>query len=478
MSLCSRSSTVTSLRLQTPYIAFPPRLVAPRDRTHTQGQPPSTSHTHPESRQQGQTFRPSNSGYGSRHFADLAPFTLWDTESGDFQHPTPQQNQWILEHFNAVSVTYTWPRIIIETPIPPLPVPLTVACVAAVFVPVGSRPRHLTTRTGYSNPRLPDPIPPHMHLPKWGRPSSEQCQFVIERLAWNMNINAISFISPIIVVELCDQDGKKYERRSLPGIVGGRTTIYHHSDMPFWGMAEQARERLINPLDAVQDTTNYLNSDARTMCPGVRVESGPVSKHGEYWTATMASSAGVLLRSVDEGPRLTVFNHGFLGTDEVYHPSSQAAGVCIGQITERFEHLDIALVRLSPSSSFTNSEYFQAQTPTRLLRSNQVSENVWCSLDGMATGLVFLRLVGVRMRRAQRPPGVVISFAEFLVENIMEFIGPAGGRVRDGVCGAPIVVDDGQDGGVVGFFQLGAQDSDWALSPCLDDLLDRDWALV
>ncbi|PLN85034.1 hypothetical protein BDW42DRAFT_18441 [Aspergillus taichungensis] len=292
-----------------------------------------------------------------------------------------------------------------------------------------------------------------------------------------MNIHAINFISPIIVVELCHQDGRKYERISLPGVVGGRLTIYHHSNIPFWGTAEQARERLINPSDAVQDTTNYLESDAKTMCPGVRVESGPMSRHGKYGTATMASSAGVLLRSVDDGPRLTVSNHAFLGTDEVYHPSPQAAGLCIGQITERFEHLDIALVELSPSSSFTNSEYFQAQTPTRLLRSNQVSENVWCSLDGMTTGLAFMRVVGVRMRDAQRLPGVAIPCTDFMVENILEFIAPAGGRIRDGVCGAPIVVDDGQDGGVVGFFQLEAQDSDWALSPCLDDLLDRGWVL-
>ncbi|KAL4918829.1 hypothetical protein BDW62DRAFT_200471 [Aspergillus aurantiobrunneus] len=326
--------------------------------------------------------RPSNCGYGSRHYADTAPFSLWDSESNDFRHPASHEHRWIQEAFGAVCVTYAWPRIFINTATPPSPVPLTVACVAAVFVPVGSQPRYLSTKTEYSNPRMADPIPAHLHFPKWERPSNEQCRVLLERLGPTMNIEAVNFVPPMIIVELRCNDGKEYGKRSLPGI---------------------ARERLIDPSDAIQDTTNYLQSDPRTLCPGVRVESGLTSRHGGYLDATMASSAGVLLRSVHEGPRLTVSDHGFLSADEVYHPSSQIAGVHIGQIrqiTERFEHLDVALVQLFPTSTFTNAEYFQAQAPKRLLRSNEVSNNVWCSLDGMAAGLVFLRVVGIRFRAA------------------------------------------------------------------------------
>jgi hypothetical protein len=408
----------------------------------------------------------------------MAPFTLWDVVSEDFRHPAPHEHQWIQDAFNAVCVTYAWPQIFIETPAPPSPVPLTVACVAAVFLPVGSQPRYLSTRTDYSNPRMADPIPESLHLPKWEKPSNDQCRVVLESLEQIMNIEAVNFIPPTIIVELRHDDGKEYGKRSLPGIVGGQTTLYHHSHTPFWKMVTQARERLIDPSDAIQDTTNYLQSDLRTLFLGVRVESGLTSRQGGYLNATTASSAGILLRSIHEGPRLTVSNHSFLNTDDVHHPSSHITGVCIGQITERFEHLDIALVQLFPSSTFTNAGYFQAQEPKRLLRSNEVPNNVWCSLDGMATGLVFLRVAGIRLRAAQCPPGVVIPSTDFVAENIMEYIGPAGDQTQEGVCGAPIVVDDDHNGGVVGFFQLGERDSNWATAPCLDDLIDRGWVLV
>ncbi|KAE8349273.1 hypothetical protein BDV28DRAFT_152044 [Aspergillus coremiiformis] len=450
MAVCLRSSLVGSLQLKAPYIAFP-----------------STPFT----------LGPSNRGYGSRHCADAAPFTLWDAESNDFRPAAPHETQWIVDTFCAESITYAWPQIFIETATPPSSVPLTVACVAASFIPVGSKPRFLSANTSYSNPRIADPIPAHLHLPKWERPSTEQCRLVLEALGCIVNIEAINFLAPIIIVELQYGDGKEYGRISLPGLVGGRTTIYHHSPRSFWDMQELARERLINPSEAIQDTINYPQSPLGTLCPGVRVESGLVSRDGRYMDDTMASTAGVLLRSAHEGPRLTVSNHAFLSAEDVYHPSSHA-GVCVGEITERFEHLDVALVKLFPSLTFTNTKNFQAQIPNRLLRSSQTPNNVWCSLDGMATGLVFLRVAGVRIRPAKRPPGVQTPFLDFKADNIMDYIGPVGGPIREGVCGAPIVVDDGQDGGVVGFFQFGESNSSWALSPCLDDLIDRGWDLV
>jgi len=46
---------------------------------------------------------------------------------------------------------------------------------------------------------------------------------------------------------------------------------------------------------------------------------------------------------------------------------------------------------------------------------------------------------------------------------------------RDGICGAALVEDDSEEGGVAGFFQNG--NSYYALSPCLDEFIDRSWAL-
>lgn len=235
---------------------------------------------------------------------------------------------------------------------------------------------------------------------------------------------------------------------------------------------------MIKPAGSLHDMTNYLSTELHSLCPGVRVESGTTSRHGGYVNSTIATTAGVLLRSCDEGQRLTVSNYGFPDSDDVYHPSTFPEGLCIGQITQRFEALDIALVQLHPSTSFTNAEYFETQPPKRLLRSNEVPTNVWCTLDGMASGLVFLRVAGVRLVPPSRPPGIRIDFTEFQTENIYRYIGPAGAEVCDGICGAPIVIDEDESGGVVGFFQLGERGADWALAPCLDDMIDRGWTIM
>ncbi|KAJ9259481.1 hypothetical protein DTO207G8_1044 [Paecilomyces variotii] len=500
MTLHRRSSTVENLRFNTPYVAFASRdqtqeaLSIDQPHQDSSGIPHahSTSIPRPHNAQESTVDRRiheqgpnlhspkgswvSNNGYGSRHASDVAPFTLWDSSRRDFRYPTPSEHAWINTTFQAVSVTYIWPDIIIETPNPPTPVPLTVACVAAMFIPVGHQITYLSTDIDYSNPRMPDPVPEHLRFHKWERASTEQYEAVLQELGKLVNIQAVNFIPTLVIVEIRTGDGRTYERRSLPGRVGGQTTLYHHSETPFWKMERQGRERLIEPSDMTQDTTNYIR-ELHTLCPGVRVESGTTSRYSGYLDTTMATTAGILLRSNKEGPRLTVSNHGFIDTDEVYHPSPRT-GDCIGQVTERFEALDIALVKLFPSITFTNSEYFQANIPKRLLRSNEVPENTWCSLDGMASGLVFLKVHGRRFRVAPQPPGVVVPFVDFQAENIFRYVGPAGGQIREGICGSAIVVDDDKDGGVVGFFQLGEHGSEWTTCPCLDDLIDRGWTVV
>ena len=53
----------------------------------------------------------------------------------------------------------------------------------------------------------------------------------------------------------------------------------------------------------------------------------------------MATTSGVLIRNHIGEVRLTVANH-------VYHPHADVGGVHIGEVTERFDALDIALVQL------------------------------------------------------------------------------------------------------------------------------------
>ncbi|GAD91495.1 hypothetical protein MGYG_06716 [Paecilomyces variotii No. 5] len=255
-----KSSSVETLHLKTRYVAFASRYQTQEGLCHNQFHQDSSgiSNAHPtpvprpdniqgfnldrKLHEQGPNpYSPkrswvSNNGYGSRYASDVAPFTLWDSSLGDFRLPTPFENTWIQSTFRAVSVTYSWPEIIIETPAPPTPVPLTVACVASVFVPVGQQITYLSTDTDYSNPRMPDPVPKHLHFHKWERASREQYEAVFQGPGKLLSIQAVNFIPPLMVVEIRTGDGVTYERRSLPGRVGGRTTLYHPSETPFWKM--------------------------------------------------------------------------------------------------------------------------------------------------------------------------------------------------------------------------------------------------
>ena len=227
---------------------------------------------------------------------------------------------------------------------------------------------------------------------------------------------------------------------------------------------------------------NNLEQDDHTLTPGVRVSSASGTDEGPYATESYSTTGGVLLRNSDDRVRMTVANHGFPASTQVFHPSID--GSRIGEIDERCLAQDVALVKLDPSIRFDNSHYFEAPNPVRLLRSNEVRSKAgkWFSVDGMSTGLIFLFLRGVRLHKADRPGGpmpvpvpVHIAFPEWNEESLFQTLGPNGGNLRDGICGAPIVEDEG-NGGVAGFFQLGSRE--WCLSPVLDEIMDRGWAVL
>ena len=156
----------------------------------------------------------------------------------------------------------------------------------------------------------------------------------------------------------------------------------------------------------------------------------------------------------------------------------QLVGAELGRLTNAGSHRTLPQLNwIHPSSSTTR---IKAQNPVRLLRSNEVRSKAgkWFSVDGMSTGLIFLFLRGVRLHKADRPGGPVpvqIEFSEWNEESLFQTLGPSGGNLRDGICGAPIVEDEGI-GGVLGFFQLGSVE--WCLSPVLDEIIDRGWAVL
>lgn len=103
---------------------------------------------------------------------------------------------------------------------------------------------------------------------------------------------------------------------------------------------------------------------------------------------------------------MTVANHGFLSSNEVYHPAEEN-GVRIGDVVDSRPKLDVAFMKLTPSEShkFTNSVYFQPEKPTRLVPEDEITEGSWSEVDGMRSGLVNLLSEGTALFKPERPPG-------------------------------------------------------------------------
>lgn len=474
------SSEVTNLRQRTAYVNFLSPLILSR----ASAVPPA------KVRFERTAWETIEEGFGSRHLCDSAPFTLWDKEKQDFRHPTPIEKNWIVSRYRATAISVRWPIIVIETAEPPSPLPLTVECIAAVFVPPARSadsnetisPLYAAARiqltTNYASPRIPDPVST-FRLKAWTYPTRQQREHIIQALYSIVSIKRVSFFWPYIIAEL-HVDDRVYGRHTLPGKVAGCSTFYHHSETSFWhDMTLRTRERLIDPKSGVQDCTNYLENGNCELCPGVRLESAPVTDEGPYTTLSRTTTAGVMLRNTDGQVRMSASNHGFPESDQVFHPSTD--GCRIGEVTERWLAQDTALVKLDTSVAFSNNSYFEAQSPKRLLRSQEMEESrygKWFSADGMSTGLVFLFLQGVSSYEARRPSPprpIMIDFAEWVTENMFHMIGPTGGTAKDGLCGAPIVDDDAGDGAVAGFFQLA--NNEICLSPVLDEIIDRGWDL-
>lgn len=94
----------------------------------------------------------------------------------------------------------------------------------------------------------------------------------------------------------------------------------------------------------------------------------------------------------------------------------------------------------------------------------------------MSTGLVYLfRQYGRLFHNTEEDPQGTRRIV-WSQEHIFESIGPtAGNRVVEGICGAPIVTENG---GVDGFFHQADASSRWCRSAALDPIIDEGWQLV
>ncbi|KAF3027768.1 hypothetical protein E8E15_008885 [Penicillium rubens] len=439
------SPQISNLQQNSPYLdIYTNAPISPlRTQENTQHLRQTLPLSHPEPKRWE-----SPGAWGARHINDSAPFTLWDEVNRKFHHPTREQSAWIRRKFGDGTLSHNGWLMRIETASPPQPIPFTLGAMPVLFVPPGGPFEEPIPSAPYPNPRLPDPCP-GVHWPRMVNPTK--------------------------------RDGRSYPELSLPGTVGGRTALYHHQNIPFFkSMRSLPRPRIIQPSKAsslspaVHDTANYLRRSALT--PGCRVESGfEVPSPGSQPTPA-ATTCGVKIRNNGGEERLTVANHEFLSSKDIYHPQVNG-GDLIGQVVDTRPELDVALVKLTPAASFsfTNTCYFQAEPRTRLLESAHIGQGSWSEIDGMSSGLFSMMNTGIMELRPIRPVGhPMIPFSQWDTRLVNLVFGNIEGFVSDGVCGAPIV--EVESGGVAGFFHL--SDGSFATSAVLDDLVAEGWGLV
>ncbi|KAL8723025.1 MAG: hypothetical protein Q9181_007366 [Wetmoreana brouardii] len=276
-----------------------------------------TSHAHPEPAFEMLKNWSGPQGYGARHRFDSAPFTLWDAYAKDFRQPTDIESRWIITKFRATAVVFQLPMLIIETPVPPQPLPLTVAGVATKFIPppaaglASSTPRALPDDrplldvTNYAAMRgVADPLP--FQLTRWQQPSQEQLQAIVQVVSSFCQPEFIHILCPYLIVEIRYEHNRSYQPASLPRTIGGFATIYHHdpSKSAFPGISLHSRDRLITPTATAHDTGDYLRA-YNELCPGVRFSSGLLTNVGPYATLASHTTAGVLLRDNHANQRMS-----------------------------------------------------------------------------------------------------------------------------------------------------------------------------
>ncbi|RDW60715.1 hypothetical protein BP6252_12098 [Coleophoma cylindrospora] len=305
-------------------------------------------------------------------------------------------------------------------------------------------------------------------------PTKEQNIAVLTAFQPIASVREILYLPHWTIVELDNGDGRHYEPKSLPGTVAGRTTLYHHGEAPFYkSMKNMTRARRVDPAlnratdlgPMPQDVENYLRRSSH-LSPGCRLECGYGPKGPEVEGMNAATSAGVKLRQQFDGKEvITVANHGFLISREVYHP---------------FAHEDKdrqRLVQLMPTAStkFTNDCYFQAEHPRVLLEGSGIKQGSWSEVDGMSSGIVNLLTYGRRYLRPQRPAGQPeIDFNGWHAISVDAIFGVVNNDICNGMCGAPIV--QCESGGVAGFFHL--SDGTNCFTAHLDDLVAEGWQLA
>lgn len=378
--------------------------------------------------------------------------------------------------YRARAIHVELPDVIIRTDQPPTDIPLTIGGALVRFVPEDMFLPNLPVDSlkPYPNSQRGDLL--SSPLPLYSIPRHQECHEIIKLLELEVDIRAIHFLPPQIIVELDMTSAKKYDRHSLPSRAGGISIQYHEANESFWkGLSQIGYERLITPTDTVVDDSDYLFSNHHNISPGVCLASSFVMEGGLPTSRWFCTSGGLLLQKGNKRC-LSVANHGFPDSSEVYHPRPTGRG--IGQITDRFPAWDLAFAQLDPSISFSNDQYFAAPKPSRLICVEEIKAADWFEVDGYSTGRLDMCARGRSYVRPNMPEGVQpvpIPYRDWMVETAYSVFGAIGASIKEGICGAPVV---DQVGRVAGMFSLVDQSGMWAHTAGLDFFSNSGWSLV
>jgi hypothetical protein len=168
------------------------------------------------------------------------------------------------------------------------------------------------------------------------------------------------------------------------------------------------------------------------------------------------TSSGVMADHRTGGmKRLTLAEHGFDDTDEVYHPDLLPQ-LHLGTIETRFPLINAALCRLDANVNYSNQIYFSACPPKRIVSTLHIDEHMstasWFEAEGMTTGHVSLLYSGPAVGYPDLP--AYVGEARILKEYVFDYFGPNPSGAKSGLCGAPVVhepsLNDNLDGILIG----------------------------
>ncbi len=190
----------------------------------------------------------------------------------------------------------------------------------------------------------------------------------------------------------------------------------------------------------------------------------------------MSTSVSILLQKGAEERRLTLADHEFQHSDEVFH-HTPTFSQSIGQIRLRLPPHDLALAELDPSIPSDNQRDFEAPTPQRLIDHTAIQAGEWFECDGMSTGRIDLcaQSLGASCPDEDSQPDLKIPCKDWKIDVRFSAFGILGASVQDGACGAPVVDENGRVAGVLRSVDDGGM---FASAAAMDLLIREGWAVA